>query len=151
MSQRLTWLEETLHNEVPLTRHMGLRLEDHAGKKLVVQAQLASNVNIHGTAFGGSLFSICAIACWGVLHLNFTRIGLNAHSVLGKAGIEYSRPVRGDFEASCELPSDGSFESFLERLEAGRRTPLELTALIREKDRTAARFQGIYSAFFKKR
>ncbi len=147
MGHRVTWLEETLREEVPLTRYMGLRLEEHGEGRLIVQASLSANVNIHGTAFGGSLFSICAIACWGTLHLSFTRAGVPARSVLGKASIEYSRPVRGDFEARCELPGDGSFEAFMERLQQGRRTPLELVAEVREKDRVAAVFRGTYSAF----
>ena len=151
MGQRVTWLEETLREEVPLTRHMGLRLEEQGDRKLVVQASLTSNVNIHGTAFGGSLFSICAIACWGALHLSFTRAGLAAHSVLGRASIDYARPVRGDFEACCELPGDGSFETFMDRLRQGRRTPLELVAEVREKDRVAAVFRGTYSAFTEQR
>jgi thioesterase domain-containing protein len=146
MGGRVTWLEETLHEEVPLTRYMGLRLEEQDDRKLVVHASLSSNVNIHGTAFGGSLFSICAIACWGALHLSFTRAGVPAHSVLGKASIEYARPVRGDFEACCELPGDGSFENFMERLGQGRRTPLELVAEVLENNRVAAIFRGTYSA-----
>ena len=148
MGHRVTWLEETLREEVPLTRYMGLRLEALGEGKLVVQASLSANVNIHGTAFGGSLFSICAIACWGTLHLSFTRVGVPAHSVLGKASIEYARPVRGDFEACCELPGDGSFETFMDRLGQCRRTPLELVAKVREKGQVAAVFRGTYSAFF---
>ncbi len=148
MSQRIIWLERTLQKEVPLTRHMGLRLELEDDRRLVVQAELMSNVNIHGTAFGGSLFSICAIACWGMLHLSFIGAGLPAQSVLGRAFIDYSRPVRGDFQASCELPADGSFEIFLERLDKGRKAALELVAEIREKEHIAARFRGSYSAFF---
>lgn len=147
MGNRVSWLEETLREEVPLTRHMGLRLEQQGDRRLVVRASLFANVNIHGTAFGGSLFSICAIACWGALHLSFTRAGVPAHSVLGKASIEYARPVRGDFEACCELPGDGSFETFMERLGQGRRTPLELVAEISEKEQVAAVFRGTYSAF----
>ena len=93
------------------------------------------------------MFSICAIACWGALHLSFTRAGIPAHSVLGKASIEYVQPVRGDFEACCKLPGDGSFETFMERLGQGSRTPLELVAEIREKSQVAAVFRGTYSAF----
>ncbi len=54
MRQRLKLLEETLHKEVPLTRQMGVRAEEHDGRELVIKADFEPNINIHGTAFGGS-------------------------------------------------------------------------------------------------
>ncbi len=89
MKQRLALLEETLHREVPITRTMGVRVEEHDGRELVFLADFEPNINIHGTAFGGSLYSICAVVCWGMLHLKYEYAGLQAHSVLGDAKISY--------------------------------------------------------------
>ncbi len=54
MQQRLKILEETLHMEVPLTKEMGVRAEEHDGRELIIRADFEPNINIHGTAFGGS-------------------------------------------------------------------------------------------------
>ena len=124
MLKRLKVLEETLHTEVPMTRQMGVRVEEHDGKELVFRADFEPNINIHGTAFGGSLYSICAVTCWGMLHLKFEEAGLDAHSVLGEANIRYDLPVRGEIEARCRLPDDGSLESFIDRLKNGKRARL---------------------------
>jgi len=148
MKKRLIALEQTLHKEVPLTRQMGMRVEAHDGRELVVQADFEPNINIHGTAFGGSLFSLCAVTCWGLLHMKFEEVKLAAHSVLGEASISFSRPVRGDIQARCLLPDDGSFEQFMEKSARREKTWLELIAEIYSGDRPAVRFNGRYSAYF---
>ena len=146
MKRRIQALERTLHREVPLTRQMGIRVEDHDGSELVVKADFAPNVNIHGTAFGGSLFSICAITGWGLLHLKFDEAGVAAQSVLGEAGIRYLRPVRGEIEARCRLPED--FDHFMQRVLQGQRAAVRLEAVIRTGGRERVRFQGDYSVFY---
>jgi thioesterase domain-containing protein len=146
MKQRLALLQETLHRELPLTRTMGVRVEEHDGRELVFLADFAPNINIHGTAFGGSLYSICAVVCWGMLHLKYEDEGLHAHSVLGDARISYRLPVRGEIRARCRLPADGSYETFIENLRAGKRSRIELTAEILVERGVAVRFVGSYSA-----
>ncbi len=146
MKQRLALLEQTLHREVPLTRTMGVRVEEHDGRELLFLADFEPNINIHGTAFGGSLYSICAVVCWGMLHLKYEDEGLQAHSVLGDASISYRLPVRDEIKARCRLPEDGSYETFIENLRAGRRSRIELTAEILTERGVAVRFIGSYSA-----
>jgi len=146
VKQRLKYLEETLHKEVPLTRDMGVRVEAHDGQELVFSADLQPNINIHGTAFGGSLYSICAVVCWGMLHLKFQEAGLPGHSVLGGAKINYKRPIKSHIVARCKLPEDGSFESFLETLKGGERARVELIAEIFADEKLAVQFVGSYSA-----
>lgn len=143
-------LEKTLHKEVPLTQQMGVKVQSHDGQELTLHADFEPNVNIHGTAFGGSLYSICAVTCWGMLHLKFEQAGLDAHCVLGQAKISYMLPVRGDIQARCRLPQDGSFELFMARLEQGERARIELTAEIITEDGPAVSYAGNYLAFFQR-
>lgn len=145
---RLSALTETLHREVPLTRHMGIRVTSYSGSELAITAAFEPNVNIHGTAFGGSLFSICAVASWALLQLQYEEHEVPALSVLGDAKIDYHLPVRSDINARCRLPEDGSFEQFLKRIKNRERAAILLTTEILSEDRIAARFQGRYSAFF---
>jgi len=148
MKQRIEALERTLHEEVPLTRQMGIRVEDHDGRELVVRADFEPNINIHGTAFGGSLFSICAVTCWGLLHLKFEEAGIAAHSVLGEANIRYLRPVKGEIEARCRIPDDDSFKAFMAAAARKEKARIPLQAAILSKGRERVRFQGDYSIFY---
>lgn len=143
-------LEQTLHNEVPITEQMGMRVEAHDGNELTLHADFEPNINIHGTAFGGSLYSICAVTCWGMLHLKFEEEGMNAHTVLGQANIVYMQPVRGDIKARCRLPDDGSLEKFIRALRCGERSRIELKAEIFTDEGVAVSYTGQYSAIFRK-
>ena len=62
-------LARTWRTEIPITDAMDLgpvRFDDHG---LTVRADLAPNVNVHGTAFAGSLYAIAALSGWGLVHL----------------------------------------------------------------------------------
>jgi thioesterase domain-containing protein len=148
VTSRLSALTETLHREVPLTRQMGVKVADFDGSRLVVTADFGPNVNIHGTAFGGSQFSLCAVAGWALLQLKYEEAGTHALSVLGNASIDYFRPVKGEITAHCHLPEDDTFEPFMRRVGNGERAAIALVTEILVGDKVAARFQGRYSALF---
>ncbi len=143
-------LERTLHTEVPLTEQMGIRVDAHDKNELILHADFAPNINIHGTAFGGSLYSICAVTCWGMLHLKFEENGMDAHSVLGQASIHYLQPVRGDIKSRCRLPDDEVFNGFIKRLKRGKKSRIELNADIYTDDGIAVTYTGSYTAFIKR-
>jgi len=140
-------LESILHREVPLTEQMGMRVEGHDGGELILHADFEPNINIHGTAFGGSLYSICAVTCWGMLHLKLEEEGIDAHSVLRQANIDYKQPVRGDIKARCRLLDDGAFSEFILRLKQGEKSRIELKAEIFGEDGVAVVYTGSYSSF----
>lgn len=140
-------LEQTLHQEVPLTGHMGVHVRDYDGQELTITAELQPNINIHGTAFGGSLYSICAITCWGLLHLKLEEVGLAAHSVLADAKVSYRYPVKNDIEARCRLPSAAEFDAYIEKVRDEGRARIELTAEVLTEKGTAMRFTAAYSTF----
>ena len=47
-------LQQTLHDDIPLTREMGLTVAAWDGRQLRLAAPLAPNLNHKCTAFGGS-------------------------------------------------------------------------------------------------
>ena len=148
MQHRVHALERTLHAEVPLTRQMGVRVEEHDGRELLVKADFAPNVNIHGTAFGGSLFSICAVTCWGLLHLKIEEAGIDARAVLARAEVAFPRAVTGEILCRCRAPEDGSLERFLNQAAASERARIALHAEIIAGGETAVRFDGRYAAYY---
>ncbi len=148
MEVRLSALTQTLYREVPLTHQMGVKVVDYVDDSLEITADFGPNVNIHGTAFGGSLFSICAVAGWALLHLEYEEAGVHALSVLGDASIKYFRPVKGEIRALCHLPDSATFEPFIKRVGNGERAAIALVTEIWADDKVAARFHGRYSALF---
>ena len=57
-------LEKRILTDIPLARHIGVRVVEFDGSSLALGAPLAANSNHKGTAFGGSLFSLAVLAGW---------------------------------------------------------------------------------------
>jgi len=146
--ERLAGLQALLHREVPLSAHMGVAAESYDGDALVLTAELEPNINIHGTAFGGSLYSLAALCGWSFLRLRLEDLSLKAEIVVGAARIDYRRPVRSRLvaRAACETRE---LEAFVERVRRGRRAGIEVpVALGSRRDgewREAAAFTGTYA------
>ena len=144
---RCAELEATLHREVPLSGHMGVAVEAYDGASLRLSADFERNINIHGTAFGGSLYSACALCGWGLLHLKFGELGLAAHIVLSAGGIRYLRPVKRHIEVRCSLPED--YPGFNERLQERGKARLTLRAEVLAGGAPAVIFDGEYAGILK--
>lgn len=146
--ERLSHLQELLHREVPLSRHMGVVAESYDGDMLALGADLSPNINIHGTAFGGSMYSLAALCGWALLRLRLEDLSLQAEVVLGSARIDYRRPVRSKLFARAACVA-GDFDAFAERLRGNRRASVEVAvALGSLRDGEwieAAVFTGLYA------
>lgn len=146
--QRLADLQKLLHREVPLSRHMGVAAQSYDGETLVVTAELEPNINIHGTAFGGSMYSLAALCGWSFLRLRLEDLSLRAEVVVASARIDYRTPVRSRLlaRAACEARD---FDAFAERVRRGRRASIEVpVALGGATDGQwveAAVFAGVYA------
>lgn len=145
---RCAELEATLHREVPLSGHMGVAVEAYDGESLGLSADFERNINIHGTAFGGSLYSACALCGWGLLHLKFAELGLAGHIVLSAGGIRYLRPVKRHIEVRCQLPDD--YPGFVERLRERGKARLTLRAEVLAGGEPAVIFEGEYAGVLKR-
>jgi len=147
-ADRLAQLEALMHREVPLSRHMAVTAGGYDGTTLSLSAALEPNINIHGTAFGGSLYCLAALCGWGLLRLRLEDLGLSPELVLGTARIDYRRPVRGRLQARASC-AEQDFQSFLRRIRAvGRATAAVCVSLGGERDgewREAAVFEGVYA------
>jgi putative thioesterase YiiD len=60
-------IQELLHSKIPITRAMGVKVEDYDGRRLILSAPLDANVNHLGTAFGGSLNALAVLSGYGLL------------------------------------------------------------------------------------
>ncbi len=96
--------ERFLHEKIPLSLAMGVRLESFENDALIVTAPLEPNHNHLGTAFGGSLSAIAMLAGYGLLWLEIK--DRDCHIVVRSSTIDYRRPVRGQLRAVCHRPGE---------------------------------------------
>jgi thioesterase domain-containing protein len=140
-----SFLEETFHNDIPITRAMEIRVLRYNGTSLVLGAPLEPNMNDKGTAFGGSLFSLLVLAAWGLIHLKLKEEGITGDIMIHESTVSYSQPITGDWEAACRLPEGKEFAGFIERLRDMGRARLTLEVQIMAGSGVAVRFRGSYA------
>jgi thioesterase domain-containing protein len=137
-------IQELLHSKIPITRAMGVRVEEYDGRRLVLSAPLAANVNHLGTAFGGSLNALAVLSGYGLLWLELGDD--ECHIVIRESSISYERPVRGEIRASCALPGAEEVAEFKRTFHQKGRARIALDATIEDQGLTAVRFRGTFVA-----
>lgn len=144
MSRDSRYLEELLHHDIPLTRALGLRVEQWENHELRVKVPLQANINHKSSMFGGSLYCVSVLAGWGWLHLRLREAGIeDGHIVIHEGQIDYPLPVLDDATAVCAAPDDNAWERFEAIYRRRGRARLTLHSRILNADgREAVRFTG---------
>jgi thioesterase domain-containing protein len=137
-------VERHLHEQIPLTKAMGLRVEQWDQERIVVTAPLELNHNHLGAAFGGSLAVVATLAGYGLLWLVLA--DGDAHVVIRRSSLEYLRPVRGMIRAICRRPDDAALAGFKLAFERTGRARIKLEVSIEEEGFECVRFEGQFVA-----
>ena len=145
MSTPATLLEKRIHTDIPLARHIGVRVSHFDGQSLVLSAPLAANSNHKGTAFGGSLFSLAVLAGWGLLTLKLAERGVEGELVIQDSKVSYLLPVTGDIVACATLPEAKELNRFLTAVERYRKGRIRLSVSIEHAGREAVHFDGTFA------
>src|SRR5438270_6038438 len=102
--------EKFLHEQIPITRAMGLRVVAHDEKGFAVEAPVALNSNHLRTAFGGSINAVATLAAYGLLWLELNDPAV--HVVVAESSIHFLRPVREIIRAICLRPAPDELNTF---------------------------------------
>lgn len=138
-------LEQILLGKIPLAAALGLQVQAISAKEARLRCPLAPNLNHVGSAFGGSLYSVGALACYALFRVLAHEVqGDGDDLVIQKGEIEYLRPVRADFEAVAKAPDESTLHQFQEILRRKGRGRLLLQAEILCEGQVAAVFRGTY-------
>jgi len=143
-------LERTWHDEIPISKAMGIRVGEFANDRLVVRARLEPNINVHGTAFAGSLYAIAALCGWGMTWLQLRTHAIDGSIVIADGRIHYERPVKSEIVATCRFAADEHAE-VLARLKSDGKARFPLECLIDTHGEVAARFGGDYAVRIERR
>ncbi len=136
--------ERFLHEQIPLTQTMGVKLESYDGEQLVVTAPLEPNHNHLGTAFGGSLSALTTLTGYAMLWLQLG--DRNAHIVIRESNIRYKRPVRGMLRAVCLRPDEASLAAFKATFQSTGKAHIKLQVEIIHAEQICVVFEGDFVA-----
>jgi thioesterase domain-containing protein len=132
------------HEEIPITRAMGVRVVANDESGFVIEAPVALNSNHLRTAFGGSINAVATLAAYGFLWLE-----LNDASVLvvvAESSIRFLRPVRETIRAVCLRPAVEELAAFRSQFKAKGKARITLRVNVIEGGETAAEFEGSFVA-----
>lgn len=110
-----TDLDSIWATEIPLSADMGVKVKGWNGEALTIEAPLAPNINVHGTAFAGSLYAVGALCGWGLTHLRCVESHHPGSIVIASASIAYRSPCDGPLIARAEwLGQDDAWQRYLD-------------------------------------
>ena len=140
----LSAAEKFLHEQIPITRAMGLRVVANDEGGFTVEAPVALNSNHLRTAFGGSINAAATLAAYGFLWLELN--DASVHVVVAESSIRFLRPIRETIRAICLRPAADDLAVFRSQFAAKRKARIALRVNVIEAGQTAAEFEGIFVA-----
>jgi thioesterase domain-containing protein len=118
-------LQARIQEGIPLSQAMGCRIAELGSTHVLVEAPLAPNLNVHRTAFAGSIYALGTLCAWALGSHLVDRAGLNAVVVIAEAVIRYRAPIKGAIRCRCTVSPDRA-GVFVADLRTAGRTRLEL-------------------------
>jgi thioesterase domain-containing protein len=136
--------EKFFHEQIPITRAMGLRVVVNDERGFTVEAPVALNSNHLRTAFGGSINAVATLAAYGLLWLEMNDPAV--HVVVAESSVRFLRPVREKIRAICLRPLANDLAAFRTQLVEKGKARIVLRVNVTEAGQIAAEFEGIFVA-----
>lgn len=144
-------LEIYLHDHIPLSRAMSVRVISIADDKVILGAPLQPNINHRDTVFGGSASAVAILSAWSLLHLRLTAAGRPSRLVIQRNTMDYLAPISGDFTATATLEPAANWDGFLRMLDRRGVARLSAGSTLDYQGQVAGRLTGEFVAFGKDR
>lgn len=138
-------LTHYLHREVPLTAAMQIRVTRQTPRDLEMSAPLAPNLNLHGTAFAGSLATLGLISGWTLIYGALQDAAITAELFAQKSECVYHAPATTTLRASATL-DETDWTTFVQTFRDKGRARLTVVSKIYAGDTLAVTHTGTYAA-----
>jgi thioesterase domain-containing protein len=139
-------VEQYLHQHIPLTVAMGVRVKMATPDRVELAAPLAPNINHHETVFGGSASALATLSAWTLVHVGLRHAEVAATVVIQRNVMSYEEPIHGDFSAVCILADGTAWQRFLRTVERRGRGRITMNAHLMFEGRQVASFEGDFVA-----
>lgn len=138
-------LENKLHNEIPLTKFMDLKITKYDEKELITIAPLNKNINDKGTAFGGSLATLTIISGWSICWLISKELEINSENIVViKNEHSYRKPVTKELICYTKRPTKDEIENLKNKLLLKKSASIKISSQIIEDGEICVDFTGYY-------
>lgn len=109
--------QSMVNETIPVSQYMQWKIKELTPFKILTETKLAPNINIHGTAFAGSIYSAAMATGWTLLKCWYDSYQYKTELVAAEANIKYLSPVPEDFLCTAELSkSSNNYQHLTERM-----------------------------------
>ena len=144
--QAAALLEEFCDQSLPIAKYLNLQVLEYDGEIFKLGIDLKPSINDKLTAFGGSLYCVSVVNCWGMVYMQARQRGINPNLVVSHAEIDYLAPVDDELIVStCSDPSDMSWDHFFDKYQQTGKTRANVSSSIHCRGKEAVRFKGQYA------
>lgn len=141
-------LQNIWHQQIPITQLMGIKVHQYTGATFETRAALNPNMNLHGTMFAGSIYSLATLTGWGLVHLMMKENKIVGDIVLADAQIHYHKPVTELPRATAHFDNvEGTFAPLAQQQKARMTVKVEVL----DEQVAVAEFTGSYVIIPKKK
>lgn len=123
-------LEQFLHEHIPLSKAMGIEVQETDTEHVVLSAPLIPNINHHSTVFGGSASAVAILAAWALLYVRLRQAGIHGRLVILKNTMVYKRPIADKFVASSSMGDPSAWTKFQEVFRRKQRARISIKVTI---------------------
>jgi thioesterase domain-containing protein len=102
-------LQSFLHQEIPITKDMGLALTRYTDENILIKAPLLNNINDKGSVFGGSSSALMIISGWSLIKLQCDKFQIEADIVIHKNETSWQKAMYDDLFVQAKFKSDYDF------------------------------------------
>lgn len=134
-------LQNIWHQQIPITQLMGIKVFQYTGDTFETRAALNPNMNLHGTMFAGSIYSLATLTGWGLVHLMMKEEDIDGAIVLADADVHYHKPVT---ELPRAIAHFDNIEGDFEPLKKGKKARVIVQVDVLDTDTAVAKFVGQY-------
>jgi thioesterase domain-containing protein len=141
-----TQLETYLHEHIPLSAAMGVRVVSLDPRTVTLEAPLGPNINHRETVFGGSASALAILAAWSLVHVRLAEAGHGYRIVIQRNSVEYDAPMPGTFSAVSRLTEPDAWPRFMRMLERKGRARVGVSCVLESEGVACGRFEGTFVA-----
>ncbi len=139
-------LEQFLHENIPLSKAIGIEVQESSSEHVILSAPLVPNLNHQSMVFGGSASAVAILAAWALVYIRLRQAGLNSRLVIQKNTMLYERPISDTFVASSSVADPTTWDRFQEMFTRKHRARIAMTVTLQCNGEQVAQMNGDFVA-----
>ncbi len=138
-------LTDFLTQNLAVSQYLGMKVQSYDSKTLTLSIDLKPSLNDKLTAWGGSLYGLTVMNCWGMYYLQCRERDIEPNLVVSQGVIDYLLPVDDTIIISSCYASTVDWDKVFTKVARSGRATVSLKAHVFNGKQKAVEFTGRYT------